>query len=342
MLEITESLVLDPAVKPVVASLRALGVELALDDFGTGYSSLGSLQRFPLDLVKLDRTLIASLTETGPRSCAPPSNSAPRSLASSPKDRSPTQLERCASSAARSARATCSPDHSISTKRTASSKTPVAAANRCANRLREPSPPACGPRCHSTAGDRHIVGAGFGESSLRGLPESELRVALQHGHRSLRRVPSPSRPGRRPGARSATSIPREPDTRDSTVPGSERTRITRARVPPVSAARTGMRSSASSSRTAASLRRPISTNIGAGAAAPPTSTASIRPGSAPADRNALSSARTTQSATPAGEMLTVANISGSTTCARPATRTRRSRRATPMHDPSPRMTSSPP
>ncbi len=43
MLEITESLVLDPSIKPVIASLRALGVQLALDDFGTGYSSLGSL-----------------------------------------------------------------------------------------------------------------------------------------------------------------------------------------------------------------------------------------------------------------------------------------------------------
>ena len=61
VLEITESLVLDPRIRPVVAGLRALGVHLALDDFGTGYSSLGSLQRFPLDVLKLDRTLVASL-----------------------------------------------------------------------------------------------------------------------------------------------------------------------------------------------------------------------------------------------------------------------------------------
>ncbi|MGO9790669.1 MAG: EAL domain-containing protein [Solirubrobacteraceae bacterium] len=64
VLEITEGLVLDPSIKPVIASLRELGVQLALDDFGTGYSSLGSLQRFPLDLLKLDRTLIDTLTDS--------------------------------------------------------------------------------------------------------------------------------------------------------------------------------------------------------------------------------------------------------------------------------------
>ncbi len=63
MLEITESLMLDPTVQPVVHSLRSLRVQLALDDFGTGYSSLASLQRFPLDLLKLDRALMSSLSE---------------------------------------------------------------------------------------------------------------------------------------------------------------------------------------------------------------------------------------------------------------------------------------
>ena len=60
VLEITESLVLEPSTSRS-SSLRSLGVKLALDDFGTGYSSLGSLQRFPLDIVKLDRTLIETL-----------------------------------------------------------------------------------------------------------------------------------------------------------------------------------------------------------------------------------------------------------------------------------------
>ncbi len=63
VLEITETLVLDPRTKPVVARLRALGVHVALDDFGTGYSSLGALQRFPIDVVKLDRTLLQGLAE---------------------------------------------------------------------------------------------------------------------------------------------------------------------------------------------------------------------------------------------------------------------------------------
>ena len=63
VLEITEGIVLDPRAKPVLERLRKLGVQLALDDFGTGYSSLASLQRFPLDEIKLDRTLIDSLTD---------------------------------------------------------------------------------------------------------------------------------------------------------------------------------------------------------------------------------------------------------------------------------------
>ena len=64
VLEITESLVLDPIARPIFAALRERGIRLALDDFGTGYSSLGSLQRFPLDVLKLDRTLISEVLET--------------------------------------------------------------------------------------------------------------------------------------------------------------------------------------------------------------------------------------------------------------------------------------
>ncbi len=66
-LEITESVLMEEGIAPeaTMTVLRRMGVRLALDDFGTGYSSMSYLQRFHLDVLKLDRAFVAGLGSGG-------------------------------------------------------------------------------------------------------------------------------------------------------------------------------------------------------------------------------------------------------------------------------------
>jgi diguanylate cyclase (GGDEF)-like protein len=71
IIEITENLLLKDAelARSRLAALRELGIQVAVDDFGTGYSSLAYLDRYPVDILKIDRSFVEPLGDS-PKSAA--------------------------------------------------------------------------------------------------------------------------------------------------------------------------------------------------------------------------------------------------------------------------------
>lgn len=64
IIEITETMNLND-LKPIVERLnrlRKLGIKIALDDFGTGFSSLSYLRKLPIDIIKIDKSFISSIS----------------------------------------------------------------------------------------------------------------------------------------------------------------------------------------------------------------------------------------------------------------------------------------
>jgi EAL domain-containing protein (putative c-di-GMP-specific phosphodiesterase class I) len=63
-LEITESMVMQNVERTVrvLDAIKSLGITLAIDDFGTGYSSMSLVKKFPIDVLKIDRSFVRAIT----------------------------------------------------------------------------------------------------------------------------------------------------------------------------------------------------------------------------------------------------------------------------------------
>ena len=63
LLELTERELVDPVAMGKLVALRAAGWKIAIDDFGTGQSSLASIERLPIDRIKIDRAFVSTVNE---------------------------------------------------------------------------------------------------------------------------------------------------------------------------------------------------------------------------------------------------------------------------------------